>query len=602
MKHMTSSMDTFLQSIFPQAPIHLKDWPDWANTCIVNSISRVNWTQGRISLVLKKTNLRKWNSHEWHLRSFAKQSHYCFLTDVGCQYSSTLMYKFIAYLDDHPKCVAVTGRRIEQTPYQQANPLGASQGDTISESLLRAIQANMFDQETNTVMALGNVFGAIPVLHGPCTFYDYRSISQTKYIDLYFQLAYESPSNIGLIMSEVRLAEDSVQSIYLLTNLDNRSDAETNEVTDAVFYFDVELTWENLVKQRRRWENSNFACSIYALFGAVGQPDTIWNSQMPFAKKIGMSFCNFCNMMSVIINKFAVASYATLFYYFNFALVSLVFGEEMNYSGFICLAILSLYLALYAAFVWKHTKRQSPRDCSFDDKLWTAVILFNTLEMIVVIMLVPFTLFFDIPMERHDSNALQIIALLALIGNYFPILRTIYIDPKRVLNVFCNISIMIFAAIGSPMVNAFFKSYFLSRALDLSWGNRPGGDLLSPVSAVDSKRKTCNVQGCMQPLKEKESETCIDHSWLNRNIYAYWVINILVVVANIVVALCMVLSVDGMYYMQVYCFILSAYFSCITVLAMFIDFVQLLNYFTRKAIMYCQNLISSNGNTKYEPC
>ena len=67
MKHMTSSMATFLKSIFPQAPIHLKDWPDWANTCIVNSISRVNWTQGRISLVLKKTNLRKWNSHEWHL-------------------------------------------------------------------------------------------------------------------------------------------------------------------------------------------------------------------------------------------------------------------------------------------------------------------------------------------------------------------------------------------------------------------------------------------------------------------------------------------------------------------------------------------------------
>ena len=72
MKHMTSSMGTFLQSIFPQAPIHLKDWPDWANICIVNRISGVNWTQGRISLVLKKTNLRKWNSHEWHLRSFAK--------------------------------------------------------------------------------------------------------------------------------------------------------------------------------------------------------------------------------------------------------------------------------------------------------------------------------------------------------------------------------------------------------------------------------------------------------------------------------------------------------------------------------------------------
>ena len=97
----------------------------------------------------------------------------------------------------------------------------------------------------------------------------------------------------------------------------------------------------------------------------------------------------------------------------------------MNYSGFICLAILSLYLALYAAFVWKHTKRQSPRDCSFDEKLWNVVIVFNILEMAVVVMVVPFTFFSEIPMEGHDLNGLQIIGLLTLIGNYFAILRTI---------------------------------------------------------------------------------------------------------------------------------------------------------------------------------
>ena len=122
------------------------------------------------------------------------------------------------------------------------------------------------------------------------------------------------------------------------------------------------------------------------------------------------------------------------------------------------------------------------------------------------------------------------------------------------------------------------------------------------MTFVGGNRKAYNVQECIQPLKEKESETCIDHSWLNSKIYAYWGINILVVVANILVAFCMVLSVDGIYHTQVYCFIVFAYFTCITFLAMFFDFVQLFTYLTRKAILYCKKLISSNGNTKYEPC
>ena len=79
MKHMTSSMATFLQSIFPQAPVHLKEWPDWANTCIVNSISRVIWTQGRLSLVLKKRNLRRAAEETEKMQTFQRSPRPCCL-------------------------------------------------------------------------------------------------------------------------------------------------------------------------------------------------------------------------------------------------------------------------------------------------------------------------------------------------------------------------------------------------------------------------------------------------------------------------------------------------------------------------------------------
>ena len=81
-------------------------------------------------------------------------------------------------------------------------------------------------------------------------------------MDFYFHLAYKSPAEVGQLMAQLRLAEDSVVAIYLLTHL---PDSRTAIVEDAFVQFDVELTWESFVKQRRRWYNSNFACAKYLL-------------------------------------------------------------------------------------------------------------------------------------------------------------------------------------------------------------------------------------------------------------------------------------------------------------------------------------------------
>ena len=79
---MSPSMAQQLSTLFSTEtlPIHIEDWPEWANTCIVTN----SWRHGRLRLVLKKIKW-KWNSHEWHMRSFANDAEFSLLTDVGCQ-------------------------------------------------------------------------------------------------------------------------------------------------------------------------------------------------------------------------------------------------------------------------------------------------------------------------------------------------------------------------------------------------------------------------------------------------------------------------------------------------------------------------------------
>ena len=96
LEQMSRSMATYLKQIFFPVflPTELIDWPDWANTCIVNMVPNDTlWPHGKISLVLKKQNKGKWNSHEWHLKRFANKlniSDHIPKVYYFCQYKNTV--------------------------------------------------------------------------------------------------------------------------------------------------------------------------------------------------------------------------------------------------------------------------------------------------------------------------------------------------------------------------------------------------------------------------------------------------------------------------------------------------------------------------------
>ena len=72
------------------------------------------------------------------------------MTDVGCQYDTGLISKFIQHLMSNPNCVGVTARRVSQSQHQQADPVVESHEDGFVEGMLRAIQSHVYESENNS--------------------------------------------------------------------------------------------------------------------------------------------------------------------------------------------------------------------------------------------------------------------------------------------------------------------------------------------------------------------------------------------------------------------------------------------------------------------
>ena len=552
---MHPSMSKFLESMFDYVPLTIDQWPEWGNTCVINNGSYCHWKQGRLCLVLKKNNLRKWNSHEWPLRSFAKTSKYCFLTDVGAQYYTTVIHSFIRYLKGHPKCVAVTGRKMAQTNPQQTNYTSGPLEDNFNEKILRLIQTVKYEHENNTSLIIGSIIGAMRVLHGPCTFIDYNSISDNEYIDMYFQLAYKTPRDVGVLMSQIRLAEDGLQAIYAITHLDQH-ETETALVEKAEFYFDVELTWEKFAKQQRRWENANFATAIYFIFGAKGQPHTIWGSKQPFWKKLCSSIVSLLWIIVLVLFKFNIALYAATFYYCHLVLWSTLFGpsDEVYIA---CRAVLFIYMALYIVFVLRHIKRIGSSDCSFSNSLWFTVYMVNAMNMAILITVLLLAYSDGIPNTIEDEiNVFNQLGVWVVIGQFLPLLRTIYTKPRFFVGILCDPYTIIAWTISLPTVIAFFRAYHLARAMDFSWGTRPGGDILSPLSPKSNDAKTCSITECTLPVHNSDSLVCADHAWMKKHIRNWNMANLMIVLANVMLTVIMVYMPWGLSFLRTYSFAL----------------------------------------------
>lgn len=378
-------------------------------------------------------------------------------------------------------------------------------------------------------------------------------------MELYFHLAYKSPSEVGQLMAQLRLAEDSVVGIYLLTHL---PDSRTAIVEDAFLQFDVELTWEKFVKQRRRWYNSNFACAKYLLLGSKGHPHTMFGSTMSSFRKVALSICLVRWIISLVISKFMIGIVGAIAFHSNYALLIQFVSPET--ANTISLALLSVYLLVYMMFVWVHLKRPGSMDCSFHSGMWSMAYIVSASTMLSVLVwilaltlqiqvcfgnfnltyfmfeiITSITIFQIFSPPFNSIKEFHLSVSLSVLGIFIAWFRTIYMDRKRVTNILLNLGSFMHLWMSSPMINSFLHAYCLARAMDLSWGNRPGKELqtVNQNGSVKACQKTCQMEHCPAFVELSGSNLCKDHIWFIQNMCLWKYINFAVVCLNIYISL-----------------------------------------------------------------
>ena len=159
--------------------------------------------------------------------------------------------------------------------------------------------------------------------------------------------------------------------------------------------------------------------------------------------------------------------------------------------------------------------------------------------MLLVLLLIPVYLVMELPPSA--SVVVKAVSFVSLFATFLPWFRTCYMDSKTVLSVLFNIPNLLSILLMSPMVVGFMQAYHLARAMDLSWGNRPGMDmqLLSQnTDDVDDKRTACSVDRCLQHVSKKneqdDGDLCENHSWMKHNILVWKFINSFIVELNII--------------------------------------------------------------------
>jgi hypothetical protein len=76
----------------------------------------------KVTVVIKRENRRKFNSHEWFLSAFCRQYQpkYCFMGDTGSQLSHRSLATMLTYMDNNLQCTAVCCRmRVTPMTHQQ---------------------------------------------------------------------------------------------------------------------------------------------------------------------------------------------------------------------------------------------------------------------------------------------------------------------------------------------------------------------------------------------------------------------------------------------------------------------------------------------------
>ena len=457
-----------------------------------------------LTLILKKDNRRKHNSHIWFLspNGFAPSTgaELYFLTEGGTMFEPGCIRTLIRYMNRNHRCGVVTGRQRVMTARQQVLP----ESWISFMSLYRA--AIMFDYEAGFASFVGAfaLFGFLPVVPGPCGLYHRRTL-QGEPLERYFEILQQSPQETGLVLGNLRLAEDRVLSYAPMLWGESVGESIYMGVEpEATFLFQQEEGLENLVAQRRRWINGTVAGYLWL----VSNFELILNSvRMSYTTKVFTILLSIFQLIlylevSIAPMIFLLPLRHLLVDYLGIRLVQstlptsffveimwwcavvlyLVFvvrhGAFVKYDAwaFLILGILgaiSLLSGMITLIVYMSSS-QSPFNSITHTSATSDIILGNDTAVLF-------------ETTTSNSAAFQLVGITIILSVFIiPFINAFLFSPfSCLLMVLTVIPFWIFL----PTLVCWFGAYAFSRFWDLNWGNRPS-DQMDEISNAAAREQT----------------------------------------------------------------------------------------------------------------
>jgi len=403
----------------------------------------------KVTILIKRDNRRKHNSHEWFFQSFCPSynADYAFATDCGTIFHSRCVSHLIKFLDTHEESAGVTARQRVMTAKMQGTT-----GEGLLARWYRSLQAYDYEASISSFQGAFALSGMLPVLPGPCGMYRYKDI-KGEALDYYFNTVNADPHSMGMVQGNLLLAEDRILSYAAAL----KTGKHTSWVPHATFYFEAETESEKFIAQRRRWSNGAFAGYIYFLTN----PGIIWDSDHSKSFKFFVMFLQWIQFMVYLLMSVSPALFASSFWY---SLRSKYVWQE-SWDQNVPIYIGAAYCLLYISYVVGHTFFK------FLPPIYYLAALINAVGITMVLYVAGRSLVTDAIQQGISSlwgANMLILMFLCVMG--LPFLLSLATSVKSFLFMVLNFIPYILLL---PTFVGWFAAYAYARTWDLTWGNRP---------------------------------------------------------------------------------------------------------------------------------
>ena len=450
-----------------------------------------------ITLMVKKDNRKKHNSHEWFFSSVgfcgAYNPKYCFATDCSTMFAADCLKKLITKIRLEQNCVVVTGKQVVKTAKLQRQ-----EGENWFEKWLRMVQGYDFESSFSAFMGAFAEFGFLPVVPGPCGLYRWELL-KGKCLTEYFAIINKPVYECGIIENNFKIAEDRILSYFSVfcANVP----AKMSMCPNAEFYFDAETDLVMFVKQRRRWNNGTAAGYIYI----TQNPGIVFKSELPWYKSLSIFFLFLCQLISCLLINITPSIFICCLYQ------AVYWAVPDEYSDFALYGV-TLYTLYYLFFQFIHIKTMYLGWTffvhifvgSFTVILSTVGSVYYLITAGIDLAALEFDAVANCYVLREGSetecyNVQQTVAKFAIIlASYLYVLAPLVLTLHSFSSFKRALTYIIPFYLFVPTLVAWYGVYCNARVCDFTWGNRPSSGEEKPSASSAPVAAVCPSCSCSQ--------------------------------------------------------------------------------------------------------